>query len=222
MRWLWLSEAQKNTQNVIADVEYWRTSFGDKLNIPAASNVTVHSGFLGAYQDLRPDLSQRLDEALADPRLKAKPSLYLTGHSFGGSIAVLMAMDLVYSARMSLFGHVHLCTFAAPRALVPEAVDTFLRIFPGDIWTLQNYYDQVPHLPPSWVGFQHLPPIIVLGPAYGAIKAGVHDTYHANSAILCEPLLREGSSPNSKDGSNDNVVELDAGDYSSLDGPASS
>jgi hypothetical protein len=68
---------------------------------------SVHSGFLGAWQSIRPEVVAALQGHL----LHGQP-LYVTGHSLGGALATICAVDFG-SGRYA--GRTHLYTYGSPR-----------------------------------------------------------------------------------------------------------
>lgn len=63
----------------------------------------AHSGFLEAYNEIRHELQDAVQSALLEAGPRAR--LYLTGHSLGGALATLAALDLhlsVAQARAAL------------------------------------------------------------------------------------------------------------------------
>jgi triacylglycerol lipase len=65
--------------------------FSHTLNAHPQREVRVHKGFLTAYNSVRPALLQLLSKVVAD----GEPwHVYTTGHSLGGALATLCALDL--------------------------------------------------------------------------------------------------------------------------------
>lgn len=92
---------------------------------PACPNCTVHSGFLASWRHTRPSLLPHLH------RLRAThPSytLQLVGHSLGGAVAALAALDL--EARGLRVGSV--TTFGEPRVGNSALADYIDAIFASD------------------------------------------------------------------------------------------
>jgi len=76
--------------------------------------------------------------------------VYITGHSLGAAMATIAASDFMLSNMTSLVGDVEVMTFAAPRSGNP-AFATGVGSLAPNWWSIQNFFDQIPHLPPqSW------------------------------------------------------------------------
>jgi hypothetical protein len=81
----------------------------------------------------------------------AAPTVFVAGHSLGGALAQLCALDLRLSARLP---DVRLTTFGAPR--VGNAVFArWLDAAVGPHARFTHARDVVPSVPPSWAGFAH-------------------------------------------------------------------
>lgn len=101
----------------------------------------VHEGFYEAWNAVR----TRLDAALTQAGADAK-QLWLTGHSLGGALAVIMAAELV--GQRAVTG---LYTYGQPKATAAGAADFVDANYP-DYYRLVNDDDIVPRVPP---GYRH-------------------------------------------------------------------
>ncbi|OQR97938.1 hypothetical protein ACHHYP_09435 [Achlya hypogyna] len=108
----------------------------------------VHSGFWKAYEAVRDDLKETLRLLLQDePEL----SVYVTGHSMGGALAVLAAYDVATHFSVP----VHMYNFGGPRVGNPAFVrqydrrvpDSFRVVFDGDL---------VAGIPRFWGLYEHV------------------------------------------------------------------
>jgi len=92
-----------------ADHEYDDHPF----NTNTLRRMCVHRGFFSQYQLLRHDVMQKLRQRLQECRQDGKEArVFLTGHSLGGSVAYLFALDLA-SSGLDLEPTVY--TFGSPR-----------------------------------------------------------------------------------------------------------
>jgi len=122
--------------------------------------MNLHRGFVEAYLTLRDEIVDVIED-LRGRGADAPPlRLHVTGHSLGGAMAMLCALDLATLSRYGaepLFSHIQTTTFAAPRVGCATFANLFGRTFPhpSDFLALQAPSDAVPHLPFAAWGFQH-------------------------------------------------------------------
>lgn len=137
----------------------------------------VHHGFMTAYTrvgegrclSLRKFILQTL--AGLDPTKK----LYVTGHSMGGALATLCALDV---AEHSPFSQPSLYTFASPR--VGDRI--FVKKFDSAITTsvrIRNVYDFIPDIPLKCMGYDHVKGNLVI-----KVKTSKIDSHRLISAYL--------------------------------------
>jgi len=100
----------------------------------------VHRGFYAEYDKVIPDIK----EALKKHDKKGNKTVWVTGHSLGGAMAVLVAAELQPS------GGLH--TFGQPRV----GNKAFLKSLDGiKYYRYRNNNDIVTAVPPSWLFFRH-------------------------------------------------------------------
>jgi len=89
-------------------------------NMPASwgEDVLVHDGFAGAWENIREDVVDEIEDRLVGGR-----RLWITGHSLGGALATLAAYDLSHVEDIPVEG-VH--TFGQPRVGDAAFEDHFL------------------------------------------------------------------------------------------------
>ena len=130
-----------NIQNWILNIGTTRSSY------PLCSNCAVHTGFYEGYSLVASAVRTNVQN------LKAKyrgVKLVITGHSLGGSLAILGTADL-----KSVFGAVDFTyTFGQPRVGNTAFANWFQSSHPNT-FRLVDYADIVPHVPPSNLGFVH-------------------------------------------------------------------
>eukprot|EP00466_Bigelowiella_natans_P008871 jgi/Bigna1/89404/estExt_fgenesh1_pg.C_480133 len=120
-----------NWKNVVTDLATWRIAPsrfgpGSRPDCLSDANVKVHKGFWSAYQSMRRDLLEQL-RAIYRPDNKAITNLHnpetseacdapivFTGHSLGGALATLAALDNATLVR-PLHHLTALFTFGSPR-----------------------------------------------------------------------------------------------------------
>lgn len=99
----------------------------------------THCGFTQIYSSVRSAVLSALN------KLPAHKTLYITGHSLGGALASLCAIDVAFNTK---FNSPRVYTYGSPRVGDPA----FAKAFAGCIscsHRVANKYDLVPHLPPA-------------------------------------------------------------------------
>lgn len=127
--------------DVLADVDYAQEALSLSPGLPGAGST--HLGFSEVYFSFREALLQAAQQQASLPT-------FVTGHSLGGAIATLAALDLAVNAtnlpRPTMY------SFAAPRLGDPQFAGLFdARFGAVDItssWRIVNKRDLVPYLPP--------------------------------------------------------------------------
>lgn len=112
-----------------------------RVAMPGHPHVHVHAGFWSAWRSMAPAV-----EALLAAHVPPDLGLYITGHSLGGALAQLAAMEL---ARDTLAG---VYTFGSPRV----ATEGFDEAVKAPHYRVVNAWDLVPSVPPAFPGgFAH-------------------------------------------------------------------
>ncbi len=93
----------------------------------------VHQGFYGEYEKVMPDIKK----ALAKHNKKETKKVWVCGHSLGGAMAVLVAMDLKPSGGLYTFGQPRVGNVA------------FLKLIDFPYFRYVNNNDVVPSVPPA-------------------------------------------------------------------------
>ncbi|NQX69225.1 lipase family protein [Paenibacillus alba] len=127
----------------------------------------VHKGFIDIYNSARKQILASLR------KLSARKTLYITGHSLGGSLAVLCAADLATNTRFKMPS---VYTYASPRVGNPEFASLFNQRT-GPHYRIYNKNDIVPELPP----FLYKSPRTNLVYHYLHVKRGIELTFQAGS-----------------------------------------
>lgn len=105
---------------------------------PVRNAGQTHKGFTDIYLSARNQV-----HALLSQLQPGKP-LFITGHSLGGALATLAALDIAIN---TTFTSPVVYTFGAPRVGDPKFVQAYNYTVPTH-WRFQNEFDIVPHLPP--------------------------------------------------------------------------
>lgn len=112
-----------------------------QVDYPYASGAGMtEEGFTGVYETIRTPILQEVNRLVSGGGYS---SLYVTGHSLGGALAVVAAPDL--AAQTSL-DRPTVYTFAGPRAGNPIFAG-FYDDAVADSWRVVNTNDEVPKLP---------------------------------------------------------------------------
>lgn len=118
-------------RDIWTDLQCWTKKF---------HGINVHYGFAKALEKVLPQVSNSLD------MVRGK-KIYFTGHSLGGALAQLMALE--YNPECVL-------TFGAPRVSGGHKFEQFFNYI--DFHRVVSSWDVVPHLPPRipfW-GYKHV------------------------------------------------------------------
>ncbi|WP_369417948.1 lipase family protein [Cohnella mopanensis] len=99
----------------------------------------THRGFSNIYYSARESILTVLDGLSADK------TLYVTGHSLGGALATLCALDVAVN---SPFTFPIVYTFGSPRVGDPKFTNAYGETV-DESFRVQNRYDVVTHLPPK-------------------------------------------------------------------------
>ncbi len=110
----------------------------------AAGSARCDAGAVRLYASIQKRVREIVAQAGAQP-------LRVVGHSLGGAVAALLALDLSSGrgAPLSLY------SFGSIRAGDWRFWDRFRRA-PIEAWRIVNRRDLVPHWPPVWLGYKHV------------------------------------------------------------------
>lgn len=114
------------------DLKDWKTNL--KLDYGYFHNLAVHKGFLDAYKSVRSYL----------PEVNI-----VTGHSLGGSLAVLYGLD-----RLLVGQNIRIITFGQPRVISNYSCEE-LKKFDNNLERFINNNDIVSRIPTKLMGYSH-------------------------------------------------------------------
>ncbi|CAI5738018.1 unnamed protein product [Hyaloperonospora brassicae] len=110
--------------------------------------VMVHQGFYWAYRSV----ALQVMSALQKLRQQYPDALLMVaGHSLGGAVAAICAFELEFIEMKPVAA---LYTFGKPRVGNTE-FSAKLRNASMATYRVTHFQDIVPHLPPTWTGFEH-------------------------------------------------------------------
>ena len=99
----------------------------------------THRGFTDIYSSARSEIIATLS------KLSQSKNLYITGHSLGGALATLCAIDI---AANTPFTSPTLFTYGSPRVGDPDFAKAFKKLVPNSL-RIANLFDVVPYAPPQ-------------------------------------------------------------------------
>ncbi|KAJ8763901.1 hypothetical protein K2173_003683 [Erythroxylum novogranatense] len=160
----------------------WKDLRTDLMLVPAGLNperiggdfkqeVQVHTGFLSAYDSVRIriisiiKLSIGYKDDVPEPRVKWH--VYVTGHSLGGALATLLALELA-SSQLAKCGaiRVTMYNFGSPRVGNKRFAEVYNQKV-KDSWRIVNHRDIIPTVP-RLMGYCHVAQPVYL--AAGELK----------------------------------------------------
>jgi triacylglycerol lipase len=112
----------------------------------SSSGAEIHKGFAAAYFSMR-------DEILRYFQQSSQQQVIVTGHSLGGALATICAVDLQYNFT-GQFG-IEVYTYGAPRVGNSGFAESFNRRVPQS-YRFVHGMDIVPALPRFWQGYRHV------------------------------------------------------------------
>ncbi|XP_006340898.1 uncharacterized protein [Solanum tuberosum] len=169
---LWRDSSRKRLVVAFRGTEQtkWKDLVTDLMLVPAGLNperiggdfkqeVQVHSGFLSAYDSVRIRLVSLIKKAIGyrddDLDTPNKWHVYVTGHSLGGALATLLALELSSS---QLAKHGAICVtmynFGSPRVGNKKFSEVYNEKV-KDSWRVVNHRDIIPTVP-RLMGYCHV------------------------------------------------------------------
>ncbi|KAI9907771.1 hypothetical protein PsorP6_003337 [Peronosclerospora sorghi] len=132
------------------DVTNWinNITFLKKRAYAHFPDVMVHEGFYWTYRSVALQVVSILQQLRQQ---YPNTSVMVAGHSLGGAVAAICAFELEYIEKIPVKA---LYTFGKPR-VGNTKFSARLRNASMDVYRLTHFRDIVPHLPPTWTGFEH-------------------------------------------------------------------
>ncbi|KAH8689923.1 feruloyl esterase A precursor [Talaromyces proteolyticus] len=137
----------------LTDFDFFLTNYASP-GVVCPGGCQVHSGFVGAWNSLAPELMPALESALeANPDYRT----VITGHSLGGALAQL-AFASLSNAKYKVVGAY---TYGQPRVgnqAFADYIDSLAGASynkTGIFYRVTHFNDGVPLLPPQILGFTH-------------------------------------------------------------------
>lgn len=130
------------------DIKNWITNLNTvSTSYPFCNGCQVHQGFYATYNGVSSLVKSQVEKLMT---LFTSAKIVFTGHSLGGALAVLCALDL--HRTYNKFDH--LTTFGQPRVGNDKLAAYITQQLPNTFRVI-NYADTVVHAPPSAFGFRH-------------------------------------------------------------------
>ncbi|ORZ37865.1 class 3-domain-containing protein [Catenaria anguillulae PL171] len=118
---------------------------------PNAGDISVHKGFTDVYNAIRSQVLSTVRElATANPDY----TVVSTGHSLGGALATIAAVDLVGTNTVPA-SRIELASFHSPRVGNSNLSSLVSRIGFRAIDRIVQDNDIVPSIPPRFLGYEH-------------------------------------------------------------------
>lgn len=173
----------------------WIDSDFNKLECDFLGGKCVHRGFLNRYLKLKKDMNALIEEKVRQYKDKTNKNIkkiVVTGHSLGGALSTLAALDLQQNQKIFLEDNskekkipVKLITFCSPRVLSFEAYDYVIKnnILPQSTENgairIYRYGDVVASVPLGSMGYKHFGEVFCITNAPRGFEAGKHKTVYS-------------------------------------------
>lgn len=119
------------------------------------TEVQFHRGFMMAYFAVRKQLLEAMDKFVGQ-------RVIVTGHSLGGALATIAALDIQYNLGQQRDLSFEVYTFGSPRVGNQAMVDSYNGRIPYS-YRFVNGWDVVTRIPRTWQGFDHVEEAIQIG-----------------------------------------------------------
>ncbi|AFA50079.1 lipase family protein [Acetobacterium woodii] len=151
--------------NLDSDLDLFQIPF------PYVENAgTSHRGITRIYQSLRDGLIESVEKLPKDKKL------YLTGHSLGGDLAIMAALDIAVNV---LNKELVVYTYAAGRPGDPDFVSAYNKYIKNS-FRIFNVHDFIPTLPAA----EYPPPFTEEGLFYEHVDFSVPISFQMNNLFL--------------------------------------
>ncbi|KAJ3220409.1 hypothetical protein HDU67_000076 [Dinochytrium kinnereticum] len=154
----------------------------------APEGAKIHLGFLNAWNLVREDVVMNVQRFV---ELYPAYEVWFTGHSLGGALATLAAVDLRQTLDEALPSfRIKLLTFGQPRVGNGKWAEWVDSLSFDYSMRVVNQDDLTPHLPPSFAGFKHCPDEVWIADENGTTLLCSDDIGDFDSQKLNTPANR--------------------------------
>jgi len=150
-----------NLRDFITDAQFWRETLVEEAD---GSDCQVHCGFLAAYESI-------IEELTAHLRGLPELPIFITGHSLGGALAILAALEL----KRQKFPIVQVYTFGQPRV----GNGAFKRLYEWSLGPVtfrvvheEDIVARIPHLPMFTDPYRHVCTEVLISSVTGQAVIG--------------------------------------------------
>ncbi|MEO1069758.1 MAG: lipase family protein [Cyanobacteria bacterium J06638_6] len=119
------------------------------------TEVRFHFGFMTAYFAVRDGLLAAMDKFTGQ-------NVIVTGHSLGGALANIAALDIQYNLGQDNTLNFEVHTFGAPRVGNAAMVESYNGRIPNS-YRFVNGWDIVTRVPRDWQGYEHVDEQVQIG-----------------------------------------------------------
>ncbi|MGB6017783.1 MAG: lipase family protein, partial [Nodosilinea sp.] len=119
------------------------------------TEVKFHQGFMMAYFAVRKDLLEAMNTFTGQ-------HVVVTGHSLGGALATIAALDIQYNLGATRDLSFEVYTFGAPRVGNQAMTESYNGRIP-DSYRFVYGWDIVTRIPRSWQGYAHVEEAVQIG-----------------------------------------------------------
>lgn len=132
-----------SAKDIASDMQFFKKTV---CHMPGGRKIRIHSGFYKSYTDAK--IFDKIVKYITDKTKRIE----ITGHSYGGALALICAADLAHR-----FTHIdyEVVVFGTPRTGNKAFADFFNEYIPNTS-RIENRGDIITKLPPPLFGYRHV------------------------------------------------------------------
>ncbi|MBQ9096803.1 MAG: lipase family protein [Clostridia bacterium] len=132
-----------SVRDMISNMQFFKKTV---CNMPGGRKIRIHSGFFKAYTDAK--IFDKIVKYITDKTKRIE----ITGHSYGGALALICAADLAHRFPDIEY---EVVVFGSPRTGNKAFAEFFDAYLPGT-FRIENGNDIITKLPPPVFGYRHV------------------------------------------------------------------
>ncbi|KAI9014885.1 Alpha/Beta hydrolase protein [Gaertneriomyces semiglobifer] len=144
-----------SVRNLITDLKLYKVDAAfttEHLKVPKGAQI--HGGFRDSYRAAQSTVRETVKSLLEGPARGY--TVNIVGHSMGGAIGIIAAIDLYDFLGTSMGDRIKVFTFGEPRVGNKMWADWVYTLpFSKNIFRVTHDDDVIPLIPPRFLGFQH-------------------------------------------------------------------